>query len=236
MNVRCGSAIAGLVAIAGLIVSGCSSPTRPAPLLHGRIVGTLSAQVFSHGGWSPQNVYFLTSLRGFVTVERCSPNGGSCLSAVGRTEDGGRSFFWTALGKGTPEGITFADFQHGWILVGDRTGTAERLVGTTNGGTTWRVLTATPPMNGLPDFVSATLGYAIAPGPTSTSPLPQTALVRTQDGGRTWRTFPTDGYAPGDVDFVGGEMADAGVDRRETVDVEHDERELLASAAGERGR
>jgi photosystem II stability/assembly factor-like uncharacterized protein len=138
---------------------------------------------------------------GYAVAAQCVPGTESCIGAIGETLDGGKSFSWTLIGRGEPQSVQFADPQHGWILLG-REGQTESLLGTTDGGRTWRVLERGRGFVGAPRFFSDAVGYGIVPANGSPGPLRATELVRTMDGGRTWQGVATAGYYPADVDFL----------------------------------
>lgn len=84
-------------------------------------------------------------------------------------------------GSGTPLAITASDPAHAWALTGCAKPCGRRLLGTTDGGSVWRVFYSWPASAsasvGRVQFVTPRLGVATAGG----------ALLVSRDGGAHWR-------------------------------------------------
>lgn len=127
------------------------------------------------------------------------PNASFYLSA---TEDSGKNWRTVVLHRSTfklmddytfPSQLFFFDAQHGWMLwrwamMNSR---LDYLLGTTDGGRTWKRL-PDPPGAGPLQFISPKVGWMIGGPPTSDGiPVPESLnLWTTHDGGLHWSTVP----------------------------------------------
>lgn len=111
---------------------------------------------------------------------------------IWHTDTAGSAWQAQWRGTGTPLAITASDVAHAWALTGCAKPCGRRLLGTTDGGRHWRVLTTWPasaPVN-LVQFATAGLGVAISDGCLTNPGLascPGRVLV-SHDGGAHWNT------------------------------------------------
>ena len=191
---------------AALLASACSSAhTGAGRLVPARIVGEVHGRLATDRASDLVAVDFLTTSHGYAVAEDCAAGTNRCVAEIGATVDGGRTFSWRRLGAGAAQSVQFVDPEHGWVLIGTYD-EPQRLLGTADGGRTWRVVQRGQAFMGAPTFVSDAVGYAIAPGKGAPGPMDPTALLRSEDGGRTWRQTATDGYSPADADFLTPEL------------------------------
>jgi photosystem II stability/assembly factor-like uncharacterized protein len=119
-----------------------------------------------------------------VVITRLRSAGGVARTAFYASEDGGAS--WHAhLAPGAGKGASAALAANGsdWFAL-----SRADLFATTNAGRTWQETTVRTPtgdsINAI-DYLSPTIGWAEAAGPTIGNLYP-TYLLRTSNGGRTW--------------------------------------------------
>ncbi|MDA8344646.1 MAG: hypothetical protein M0Z66_04100 [Thermaerobacter sp.] len=206
---RRGRTAAGvLLAVVTALTAACGTTIpkaamrKPAPISMptARITGMIQP-VVGEAPWSLTGLDFLTAQRGFAVGTRCGWNQSNCVGGVATTSDGGQTLSWTALGQLLPTSVQFIDSLHG-LITATTAGGVQSLLGTDDGGETWRTLERGEEFLQGPRMLSQSLGYGIIPARGYAGPLRATALVRTEDGGSTWETVGTEGYYPMGVDFV----------------------------------
>lgn len=109
---------------------------------------------------------------------------GSGRSAIWHTDSAGASWQNQWQGSGKLVSLTATDPEHAWAILG------HDLLGTTDGGTSWRVLAALPRDAAQVQFATASLGVAIVDGCLPSlglqlSRCPGQVLV-SHDGGTSW--------------------------------------------------
>ena len=104
-------------------------------------------------------------------------------TVVYTTHDGGRSWQSTAPLAAALPLLSFAEMQHGWATDGTV------LYSTGDGGQHWIKLSPSANFKKIAqiDFISATVGWAIAPATSNSF----SSLLKTVDGGLTWTPVPS---------------------------------------------
>ncbi|HXL92774.1 MAG TPA: hypothetical protein VN969_27905 [Streptosporangiaceae bacterium] len=107
---------------------------------------------------------------------------------IWHTSTGGATWQRQWQGQGRPVWVTATDSAHAWVLVSCRSSCGRELLGTSDGGTRWRVLATLPAAVNRVQFGSAGFGVA-----TSDACLADQALTRcpgqllvSHDGGVRW--------------------------------------------------
>jgi photosystem II stability/assembly factor-like uncharacterized protein len=133
-------------------------------------------------------VFFLNDLQGWVVNSITASAGqGAAAFIVSSTSDGGKT--WTSkpltvpsLEGGIPISVSFADVQHGWMMLRLPSGSnfsRGLLLATADGGSSWTVLPK-PPIGDAIEFVSQSSGW-LAGG------VAHDRLYVTRDGGNSWQ-------------------------------------------------
>ena len=126
------------------------------------------------------NVAFPSANQGWLVASAC----GSGRGAVYRTADAGHQ--WTRYrfqshycGAGSNFLLFALDSRRAWVVRNEPAASYASLLGTTNGGRSWRQVQASLPDNGAVTFVDSRRGWLTAG-----------RLFRTLDGGKTWKRQP----------------------------------------------
>src|SRR5260370_19106696 len=188
----------GVIAVA-VVLAGCTSAStlRPAPTATASASPSSTASPSPSASDSPTPEPSATPSAvcpGFVpalaAMQMVGPRLGWAVGAhaIFATADGTR---WTKQYAATEEfvGVDFISATTGWVVA------TRTLLGTTDGGHSWRQLGEPPTPIRSVHFASATQGWGIAGGTDPQSihgwlvPRDGGSLVWTFDGGLTWRTL-----------------------------------------------
>lgn len=168
-----------------------------------------------------QQMQFISSRDGWVvgfTPLVCGPGKTSahsvrCRWVIEATHDGGAT--WMRQLQVSPcwqiSSLDFITSSEGWALesndacASESANVSTRIVGTADGGRTWRVAFAPALQLTGVHFGTPLQGWAVADDLAHTGARCRTVLYHTSDGGRTWASqFTLRGACSGWVDFVDG--------------------------------
>jgi hypothetical protein len=163
-------------------------------------------------------ISFVDASHGWGVLDDGPTVGGNVGSGVWRTVDGGRT--WQAMKTppcrsiGAPVGVSFVSARHGWVGCQNvyGAGSADKgIVETADGGTTWKVRSATAfgtrPVGSISesDYLA---DISMRPSGAGLAWEQRGGTLRTTDGGATWREIPPGGSDAGPIPYGGSTATD----------------------------
>ena len=135
------------------------------------------------------SITFTSENTGWIATDH---EAGPIDGGIMRTDDGGRTFAYVVGGNskdGAEDGISAIDniaFPSAEVgfATGPQLDSGSCLLGTTDGGKTWKQLSRIEPINGI-SFVDGENGFGIG------TIFKQNTLLHTTDGGATWSVLPS---------------------------------------------
>jgi len=177
-----GGLLAGLAALAGVpatalagvpaTVAGSSRVTAVSP--SAVVTGTAFSASAPGAGWA---------------LGTASGGTGSPVQ-IWHTSTAGLTWQVQWQGKGSPLAITATDAAHAWALIACRSGCGRELLGTSDGGAHWQVVSTLPAAVNQVRFVTADLGVAISDACLQDRSLARCPgrVLMSSDGGSRWTT------------------------------------------------